>query len=122
MLNPWVILAALVALSSLTGGAYIKGRGDGAAGVVAKQAHDDQLRMETLQLAQQGAAEAIAAIEVKNVTIRQKLETRIVDNPVYRDCVTDDGMLKLTNEAITGQPAPDSVVPGADPDDGKDVR
>lgn len=122
MLNPWLILAAFVALSGLTGGAYIKGRGDGAAVVVAKQARDDQVRMETLQLAQQGAAEAIAAIEVKNVTIRQKLETRIVDNPVYRDCVADDGMLKLTNEAITGQPTGDSIVPGTGPNDGKDLR
>lgn len=120
MMYAWIALAALVGFA----GAGYQGFRMGQDNVIARQARDDQVRMETLQMAQQGAAEAIAAIEVRNVTIRQKLETRIVDNPVYRECIADDGVLQLTNEAITGRPdtPANSSVPGAGPDDGKVVR
>lgn len=124
MLNPWLILAVVVLLASIAGGSYIKGRGDGADGIIARQARDDAVRMETLQLAQQGAAEAIAAIEIKHVTVRQKLETQLVEKPVYRNCIADDRVFDLTNEAITGQsvPAGSVVVPVAGGDDGSHFR
>lgn len=120
MLNPWAIVVALVTLGGALTGTYIKGRGDGADSVIARQARDDQVRMETLQLAQQGAAEAIAAIEIKHVTVRQKLETQLVEKPVYRECSADDRVWSLTNEAITGQPAGDRSVSGAGGNDRPD--
>lgn len=117
MLNPWLILAALAALAGITGGAYLKGRGDGAAVVIAKQARDDEVRMETLQLAQQGAAEAIAAIEVKNVTIKQRMEREIVEKPVFSDCKSGPDLVRQYNAIATGSPdtVADSELPAAGP-------
>jgi hypothetical protein len=119
-LNPWVILGATLAIATALGGAYVKGRGDGKAVIIAQQSRDDHVRMETLQLAQLAAAEEIAKIEVKHVTVRQKLETQILERPVYRDCIADDSVFELTNEAITGQaPAARGELPGSSADDGK---
>ena len=114
--NPWLILAAVLAFASITGGVYVKGRKDGAAVVVAKQAREDQIRFETLQLAQQAAAEEISRIQIVNKTIYQRAVHEIVEKPVYRDCShTPDG-LRAVNEALTtgAQPASDGVVSGPD--------
>jgi len=76
--------------------------------------HDAQLLREDqiVQKAQEGAAKAIANIEVKNVKIKQKLEREIHEKPVYRDCVhTPDG-LRLINDSLTG--SGDSELPKAD--------
>jgi len=58
-------------------------------------------------IAEQAASEAmtavakeVAKIDVKNVTIKQKLETVIKERTVYADCQhTDDG-LRVLNEAL----------------------
>jgi hypothetical protein len=121
--RPWLILGAGLACVGLLVTAYVKGRTDGRAVEIAARQAEDVIRMETLQLAQQAAAEEIAKIEVKHVTVRQRLETEIREKPVYRDCVADQRVLDLTNEAITGHPAADpGELPAAGPDDGPDVR
>lgn len=122
-MNLYAILAGVVAVQLAIGGAGYQGYRMGADSVVARQARDDAVRMETLQLAQLGAAEAIAAIEVKNVTIKQRLETKLIQSPPDPRCVVDDGVLALTNEAITGRsdPTANSGVSGAGQNDGKDV-
>lgn len=87
----WLILAAGVA-------------GSAAGWTVHGWKHDAQLLREEqiVQKAQEGAAKEIAKIEVKNVTIKQKLEREIHEKPVYRDCKhTPDG-LRLINDALTG--------------------
>lgn len=115
--NPWLILAALLALGAITGGAYIKGRQDGADKVVAKQAREDEIRLETLQIAQLAAAEEIAKIQVVNRTIYAKATRQVIEKPVYRDCVHDAATLSLLNSALTNtpvEPAGDSGVPRAD--------
>ena len=83
------------------------------------QRHEKQLR-EARDVGIAAAAQAIAQIEVKNVTVRQRTEKEFVDRPVYRDCVADERVLALTNEAITGEvvPAADGGLPAA----GGDVR
>lgn len=101
-LNPWTILAGVVGSAVLIGCVGYQSYRLGQDSVIARQAREDQIRFETLQLAQQAAAEEIAKIEVKNVTIRQKLETEIREKPVYRDCESSEEILRLTNEAITG--------------------
>lgn len=122
-MNPWFILGAVLALLSIAGGAYVKGRSDGRAVEIVQRQSEDQVRFKTLQLAQQAAAEEISKIEVKHVTVRQQLETEIREKPVYRDCVADQRVLDLANEAITGAPAPAySELPAAGADDGPDVR
>lgn len=121
--SPWVILAAVLALAGISGWSYFKGRSDGSDAVIARQARDDEIRFETLQLAQQAAAEEIAKIEVKNVTIRQRLETQIRDKPVYRDCIADQRVLDTVNEAITGDfTAGPGELPAAGSNDGAGLR
>jgi hypothetical protein len=80
----------------------------GAEHEIAAQARQDA----AVQAMTEAAAKAIARIEVKNVTIRQRLETEIREKPVYRDCRMDADGLRLVNEAITGTaPAGDRELP-----------
>jgi hypothetical protein len=118
-----VLIAAGVALVGAIGGAYIKGRGDGRAVEIAERVTLEEVARTAREASQQAAAEAIAQIEVKNVTIRQELETQIREKPVYRDCFADQRVLDTVNEAITGNPATGSgELPAAGSDDRKDVR
>lgn len=88
----------------------------------AKAAETQKIIEDTARVSREAAAQAIAGIEVKNVRITQKLETEIREKPVYRECVADDGVFALTNEAITGQESGDPGVSGASADVGPDVR
>jgi hypothetical protein len=121
--NPWLILGASLAVAAALCGSYVKGRSDGRALEVAERATLEEVARESREAAMLAAAEAIANIEVKNVTIRQKLETEIREKPVYRDCFADQRVLDTVNEAITGDIAASSgELPAAGPTDGKDVR
>lgn len=107
--NPWVMLGVAIAAAGALSGAYVKGRSDGKAVIIAQQARDDQVRMETLQLAQLAAAEEIAKIQVVNRTIYAKATHEIVEKPVYRDCHHDAVTLGLLNNALTNtEPEPSS--------------
>jgi hypothetical protein len=107
--NPWpVILGALVVAA--TGGVYVKGRSDGKAAIIAKQATEDQIRFETLQLAQLAAAEEIAKISVTHTTIRQKAEVITREVPTYLDCTNDPRIGSLLDAARANQP--EAVSPG----------
>lgn len=112
---------ALIALVAV----IASGLGSGYAGwtlsrdyYAAKAIETKELIERAAQASREAAATAISAIEVKNVRITQKLETEIREKPVYRDCVADDSVFALTNEAITGQESGDPGVPAA----GADVR
>lgn len=121
--NPWVLLAAGLALVGAVGGAYVKGRSDGRAVEIAQRVTIEEVARVAREASQQAAAEAIANIEVRNVTIKQQLETQIREKPVYRDCFADQRVLDTVNEAITGNPAAGpSELPVASSDDGADVR
>jgi hypothetical protein len=68
------------------------------------------------------AAQAIARIDVKQVTIRRDLETITRENTVYRDCrITDDGM-RLLRQAYGDEPVAVGKLPASvtanRPDDG----
>lgn len=122
-MNPYVLLAAVLGALALTGGVAWKAYQLGQDSVIASQAKQAQLIREVQAAAQKGAAEEIAKIEIKHTTVRQSLETEIREKPVYRDCVADDRVLSLVNQAITGaEPADPSVVPGTRPDDGTNLR
>lgn len=122
-LNPWILIAAGVVFSGAIGGAYIKGRGDGRAVEIAARVTLEEVARASRDASMQAAAEQIAKIEVKNVTIRQKLETEIREKPVYRDCFTDQRVLDTVNEAITGNTAAgSSELPAASTNDGNDFR
>lgn len=114
--NPWTICV----LGALLVGSY------GVVGYKAYRAGQNQVIAETARLIENevrvreaaiaGAAEAIAKIEVRNVTIRQKAETVTREVPVYRDCRHDGDGLRLLNEALSpgAQSAPESKLPGTD--------
>jgi len=79
------------------------------------QAREERAREETLKAAQQAAAEAIAKIEVKNVTINRKLETEVREKPVFRDCRSGSDSMRLFNSAIAGsEPAGGRELPAKD--------
>ena len=105
--NPTTLLVGALSLTLALGGAYIKGRQDGAAIQRADQSEALDLARKVREEAQRGAADAIAKIEIKNTTIRQTMEREIHEKPVYRDCRHDAGSLQRINAAITGrEPAP----------------
>lgn len=87
----------------------------------AKAIETKELIERAAQASREAAAEVISGIEVKNVRITQKLETEIREKPVYRDCVADDSVFSLTNEAITGQESGDPGVPASGANDGQDL-
>jgi hypothetical protein len=110
--NLWLygILGALVV--GAIGGSYLKGRSDGKAIIIAQQARDDQIRMETLQLAQLAAAEEIAKITVTHTTIRQKAEVITREKVQYRDCVNDPLVSSMLDAARANQPEVGGELPG----------
>lgn len=115
---------ALIALVAV----IASGLGSGYAGwtfsrdyYAAKAIENKELIEQAAKASREAAAEVISGIEVKNVRITQKLETEIREKPVYRDCVADDGVFALTNEAITGQESGDPGVPAAGADVGTDL-
>lgn len=100
-----IILLALAV--SVACGALGSAGGWYARGVVADR---DALKVQstieaTREAARQGAADEIAKIKPRNVTIRQEVEREIVENVVYRDCRVPAGGVQLVNEAATGQSA-----------------
>lgn len=102
-MNPTLLIAAALAFVLATGGAYIKGRGDGTSIAKADQAEVLETVRKARAEAQLGAAEAIAAITVKHTTIRQTLEKEIHEKPVYRDCLHPADQLQRINTALTGR-------------------
>lgn len=94
-MNPWFILAGLLALVA----AYGVGRNDGK--------EFAQAEHRKIELAQEAArkeqleadAEAVAKIDVKNVTIQGKVIERIRTEQVYSDCKHSPESWKLIQEA-----------------------
>jgi hypothetical protein len=115
VLNPTVLLLALVGWLASAGGAFWYGTNVGEDHQVAIEAAIEKTVVATREAGQQGAAKAIAKIEVKNVTINRQLETTVRDNPVFRDCRSGDDSVRLYNSAIPGyaEPASGGVVPAA---------
>lgn len=99
--NPYVALAiALFYVGSLTA-VGVKAYKAGADHEVATQARIEKATEEARALALDKAAEKIAAIDVKQVTIRQKMETITREVPVYRDCKHSPDGLWLVNQALS---------------------
>lgn len=112
----WILLAAVIAWCASAGGAYVYGRSDGRDLQQATQRREDDIESRATDAAIKAAAVAIANIEVKHVTVKQRVETEIRDRPVYRDCQHPAGVLRDINEALTGQPQPagDRKLPSPD--------
>jgi multidrug efflux pump subunit AcrA (membrane-fusion protein) len=65
-----------------------------------KEDAEDLAVAETRKAAMQGAAEAIAKIEVVNKTIYQKAQTTVIEKPVYRECAHEQDMVDKVNAAL----------------------
>lgn len=79
----------------------------------ADQAREQSLVQSAVDAANRVSAEAIAKIEVKNLTIRQEVQREIIERPVYRDCKHSPDVMRNINEALSPRPKPagDSKLP-----------
>jgi cell division protein FtsX len=111
---PWLILAVTLLVGAAGATGYWQGSKHTADQIAAQAAREAALVEKTRETAAQAAAEQIAKIEVKNVTIRQKAETITREVPVYGDCRHDPRTLGLLNDAL----AP-GAAPAESPDRGK---
>lgn len=99
MTQYWIVGCISLALIMA---AYITGRHDGSEMEKGRNTEIVLMLKQAQENAQRGAAQAIAQIDVKNVTLRQTIEKEIHEKPVYTDCrVSADG-LRLVNAALTG--------------------
>ncbi len=101
-MNPWVLLAAVGACV----GAFFYGQHVGEQGAEAQKARDERIAKVAYDAGQQGAADAIAKLKPRNVTIRQELAREIETHHVYSDCRVPADGVRLANEAITGRAEP----------------
>lgn len=110
-MNPYALLAGVLLWLATCAGAFIYGQDTKENAILAQ----DQRDAKVVELANKGAADAIAKIQVRNVTTKQILEREIQTNTVYADCKHSPDGLRTLNEAITGRPQPVSArpVPGA---------
>jgi hypothetical protein len=112
--NPWLLLAAVLALGASHTFAYVKGGISRENSILAEQKRQDEL----VQKVQQSTAQQIAKIEVVNKTIYQRATREVIEKPVYRDCHHDADTLGMLNHALTNtapaEPAGDSSMSGAD--------
>lgn len=118
--NPYALLAIVLFYVGSIAGVGYKAYRLGEDHVVAEQAKTEVLIAKVKEEAQLGAAEAIAKIEVKHATIRQKTETITREVPVYSECRHDPVGLQLVNDALNSantQPADKGELPGAGPAD-----
>lgn len=105
-MNPYALIAAGAVAVGAFAGTFFYGVRVGEQGAEAQQARDDRIAKVAYDAGQQGAAEAIAKLKPRNVTIRQELAREIQTNTVYRDCRVPAGGVRLANEAITGRAEP----------------
>lgn len=104
----WVVV--LLAL----GGCYVWGRHDGAALEAAARLREEAVVNKTIEAAQVGAAKEIAKLEIKHVTLQQRIERETREIPVYRDCRHSAvGLLQLNAALENGAvPADGGQLPG----------
>jgi hypothetical protein len=102
LVRPYVYLALVLAFAVVIGAAYLRGREHGRDSEQARQAREADIVATTRATALRTAADAIAQIQIKHSTIRQQMETQIVERPVYRDCAHTAGVLQLINAALAG--------------------
>lgn len=93
MLNPWLLLAIVLAWGTTVAGAGWRGYEAGKDHCIAEQIRDTAVA----EIAAESAAKAIAKIEVKNTTIRQTLEKEIHEKPVFRDCRSGPDAVRVLN-------------------------
>lgn len=115
LINPWVVLGVLLLLGVAAGSSFHLGK-EYAEGKAAKT---EILVRQVQEQAQLGAAQAIAALQPRNVYTKQVLDREVRIVPDYSRCVHSPDGLRAINGALENKSvaSSDSVVPGADPSD-----
>lgn len=117
MTRQYLLAGVLLAWVASLGWSYYSGHQAGEEQCMAEQLRDLEVARIATDAAAASAAEAISKIEVRNVTIRQKLEREVREVPVYRDCRHSPDGLRAVNEALIGagpEPTGGGQLPAAD--------
>lgn len=126
LLNPWVILGAVVLLGATNAASYWRGGVNKEHAMEAASAREERLANTVYNKALSATAKEISKIEVRHVTINRKLEKEVRTNQVYLDCVHTDAGLGLLNDALSGgeaiKPADRGRVSALDAAGGQDLR
>lgn len=112
-MNPYFLLAGVVAWAVTVASAFFYGRDIGKDSEIAAQSREDKVAFIATEAAASAAANAISKLEVKHVTIRQKADTVIREVPDYSRCINDQRVLDSINQARGFEPAGSGVVPSA---------
>lgn len=111
-MNPYLIIAALVAVIAAGAGGFKLGVDH----EQASQAREDEHIAQAVDAANTASAQAIAQIKIVNKTIQNEVQREVQNNIVYRDCKHSPDGLRLLNEALTGgKPASGGKLPEAGP-------
>lgn len=116
---PWYLLVVVALIAGAVTGGYRWGHGAAVDQQLADAARDQVL----FDKVQEGVAQAIAHMTIKNVTVRQEVQREVVEKPVYRDCRHDTRVMQLINAALTGEvPAGVGAVSGSGAIDRPELR
>lgn len=111
MINPYLIIAVLIAFMGAGFGGFKLGVDHEKASQIDKQ----ESIAEAVDAANNAAAQAIASLKPKFTTIQNEVQHEIRTNTVYVDCKQSPDGLRLLNQALNGgQPASDSKLPKVD--------
>ena len=109
-MNPYLLLAMLVAILAAGAGGFKLGVDH----EFASQAREDAHIAQAVDAANTASAQAIAGLRPRYTTIQGKLEKQIETNNVFHDCRLDVVSLQLANQALNGGSASNSELPKAD--------
>lgn len=102
--NGYLFAALLVTMLITHGTVAYWQYGQGVDSCEAASARDERVARVAYEKGQEGAAAAIAKLEIKNVTIKQRVERETREVPVYRDCRHSPGGMLGVNQALSGKP------------------
>lgn len=102
MINPYFLVAVLVALI----GAGVGGFRLGVDHEKASQVDQQALIASAVSAASDAAAQAIAQIKIKNTTIHSEVQHEIREKVVYAECRHSADGMRLVNQAINPDAAP----------------
>ena len=97
-MNPYLIIAALVAVLAAGAGGFKLG----ADHEIASQAREQKHITEAVDAANATAAQAIATIKPKYTTIQNEVQREIRTNHIFSDCKLPPDSLRLVNQALNG--------------------
>ena len=117
-MNLTLLLSVALAWSLSVGAAGLYGMKLGKDSKEAAAAREERLVREATDKTLTLTAEAIAKIEVKHVTVTQKLQKEVFSREVFRECVSGPEPVRLFNSTIgegtATRTSVDSILPPAD--------